>query len=310
MMSNIKVSVIVPVYNTAPYLREAVGSVMRQTLSEIEIICVDDGSTDNSLEILKELAEQDSRIFVTHQENQGLSMTRNNAMKYVHGKYVYFFDSDDVLVDDALLQCYEACERNNFDFCFFDAEILLEENARPLSWNYHRTYNFAENTIYKGKDLLNKMLDTYTHRSVAWLWLLRKDYIDSINISFYPGILHEDELYSVLLFLQSNRVGCVRQSFVHHRVRATSIMGKKYSLRNVNCYLTVIDELHRFAKDNPQHKDIIKKYSRYTLTAVFRTAFVLCILEKCKAFWRLAASGYFKYVDSITLLKFWLKQSH
>lgn len=304
-----KVSVIVPVYNTAPYLREAVGSVMRQTLSDIEIICVDDGSTDNSLEILNELAETDDRIFVAHQENQGLSMTRNNAMKYVHGKYVYFFDSDDILFEDALERCYEACERNELDFCFFDAEILLEKGARPLSWNYHRTYNFEENTVYKGMDLLNKMLDTYTHRSVAWLWLLRKEYIDRINISFYPGILHEDELYSVLLFLQSNRVGCVRQSFVNHRVRATSIMGKKYSLRNVNCYFTVIDELQRFAKKNPQHKNIIEKYSWYTLSAVFRTAFVLSLFEKSKAFYRLIASGYVKYVDTMTLLKFWLKQS-
>lgn len=310
MMSNIKVSVIVPVYNTAPYLREAVGSVMRQTLSDIEIICVDDGSTDNSLEILKELAENDDRIVVTHQENQGLSVTRNNAMKYVHGKYVYFFDSDDMLLEDTLSQCYEACERNNLDFCFFDAEIMLEEGARPLSWNYHRTYNFEENTIYKGKDLLNKMLDTYTHRSVAWLWLLRKENIDAIDISFYPGILHEDELYSILLFLQSNRVGCVKQSFVKHRVRATSIMGKKYSLRNVNSYLIVIDELQRFAKENPQHRDIIKKYSRYTLTAVFSTAFVLSISEKFKAFGRLVASGYLKYVDAVSLLKFWMKQSH
>lgn len=302
-----KVSVIIPVYNTAPYLYEAINSILSQTLNDIEVICVDDGSTDDSLEILNEFAEKDNRIFVIHQENQGLSMTRNNAMKYIHGKYIYFFDSDDVLVEDALLQCYESCERNNLDFCFFDAEILLEEGARPLSWNYHRTYNFAENAIYNGKDLLNQMLDTYTYRSVVWLLLLRKEYIDSIKVSFYPDILHEDELYSVLLFLQSNRVGCVKQSFVNHRVRATSIMGKKYSLRNVDCYLTVVDELHCFAKRNRRYADVVKKYSRYTLTAVFSTAFVLSISEKFKAWRRLCASGYIKYVDAVTLFKFWMK---
>lgn len=302
-----KVSVIIPVYNTAPYLYEAINSVLNQTLNDIEIICVDDGSTDNSLEILKEFAEKDDRIFVIHQENQGLSMTRNNAMKYTHGKYIYFFDSDDVLVEDALLQCYESCERNNLDFCFFDAEILLEEGARPLSWNYHRTYNFVENIIYKGKDLLNQMLDTYNYRSVVWLLLLRKEYIDSIKISFYPGIFHEDELYSVLLFLQSNRVGSVKQSFVHHRVRATSIMGKKYSLHNINSYLTVVNELHRWAGNDELRISMIRKYSRYTLNAVFSTAFVLNFKDKFVAYFKLLRMGYVHYLSINTQVKFWVK---
>lgn len=303
-----KVSVIIPVYNTAPYLREAVGSIMNQSLRDIEIICVDDGSTDNSLEILSELAEKDRRIIVIHQENQGLSMTRNNAMKYAHGIYIYFFDSDDILAEDALLICYESCELNKYDFCFFDAEILLEKGARPLSWNYHRTFNFKENTIYDGKLLFNKMLETYTHRSVAWLWLLRKEYLDKIKISFYPSILHEDELYSVLLFLQSNRVGCVKQSFVQHRVRATSIMGKKYSLHNVECYLIVIRELHRWAHCDEQRMQMIKKYSQYTLDAVFNTAFVLTFYDKCVAYFKLISMGYLHYVSIITQLKFWVKR--
>ncbi len=305
-----KVSVIVPVYNTAPYLREAVGSVMHQTLSEIEIICVDDGSTDNSLEILKELAEQDSRIIVTHQTNLGQSVARNTAMQYANGKYIYFMDSDDVLETEALSQCYEYCECHNLDFCFFDGDIMLEEGAHPLAWDYHRTSQYSENTVYNGSEIFAQLISTCTHRAVPWLWLVRKDYINNIGLSFYPGIIHEDELYSVLLCLQANRVGCLKRSFVKHRVRANSTMGKKYSLRNVSCYLTVIDELQRFAKSNPQHEDVIKKYSRYTLTAVFSTAFVLSISEKFKVFWRLASSDYIKCVDSITLLKFWLKQSH
>ena len=303
-----KVSVIIPVYNTSQYLYDAVGSVVRQTLQEIEIICVDDGSTDNSLEILKQMANDDNRMVVIHQENQGQSVARNTAMKYAHGKYIYFMDSDDIIVLDALFQCYEYCENLLLDFCFFDGDVMLEDGAHNLSWDYHRTSNYSESTIYKGVELFERMLDTNTHRAVPWLWLVRKEYIDRIGIFFYPGIIHEDELYSVLLFLQAEKIGCLKKSFVCHRVRATSTMGKKYSIRNVNCYFTVIDELHKFAMKNVQHKALIKKYSQYTLNAVFTTAFVLSFSEKIKAYHRLIASGYIKYVDFMVLLKFWLKQ--
>lgn len=303
-----KVSVIIPVYNTSPYLRDAVGSVVLQTLREIEIICVDDGSTDDSLDVLNQMASDDSRIVIVHQENQGQSVARNTAMKHAHGKYVYFMDSDDIIVPETLLHCYEYCEALSLDFCFFDGDIILEDGAQALSWSYHRTNEYSENVVYNGAKLFEHMLGTYTHRAVPWLWLVRKEYIDKIGILFYPGIIHEDELYSVLLFLQAERVGCIKGSFVYHRVRPTSTMGKKYSIRNVNCYFTVLDELHDYVKRNARHKVLINKYSHYTLNAVFSTAFVLSFSEKMKAYWRLVMSGYEKYIDFAVLLKFWLKR--
>lgn len=302
-----KVSVIIPVYNTALYLKEAVCSVVNQSLKDIEIICVDDGSTDNSLEILKDMATTDCRIFIAHQNNQGQSIARNTAMQYAKGRYIYFMDSDDVLELDALSQCYEYCERLLLDFCFFDGEIMLEEGARPLSWDYHRTSLYTEDTIYNGAELFNKMIDTATHRAVPWLWLVRKSYIDKICLSFYPGIIHEDELYSVLLFLQAKRVGCLKRSFVHHRIRCDSTMGKKYSLRNVYCYFTVLDELKIFTKEHSQYQHITKKYYCYTINAVLNTAFVLNLLDKVKTFLKLIACGYIQYVDTISILRFWLK---
>lgn len=303
-----KVSIIIPVFNTSRYLYDAVESVRHQTLQEIEIICVDDGSTDDSLTKLQQMASEDSRIVVVHQNNQGQSVARNTAMKYAHGQYIYYMDSDDIMRSNTLLRCYEYCEKLLLNFCFFDGEILVEKGARDLSWNYHRTNEYSEDTVYNGAKLFERMLDTYTHRAVPWLWLIRKEYIDKIGISFYPGIIHEDELYSVLLYIQAERVGCIKDCFVYHRVRAASTMGKRYSIHNVYCYFTVIDELHNFAKRNTQYEALIKKYSHYTLNAVFASAFVLSFSKKAKAFRRLIASGYAKYVHPIVLLKFWLKR--
>lgn len=93
----IKVSVVIPVYNTEKYVREAVESIMNQTLRELEIIIINDGSTDNSLQVVEELAAADSRIQVYSQTNQGLSMARNAGITHAHGRYIYFMDSDDLL---------------------------------------------------------------------------------------------------------------------------------------------------------------------------------------------------------------------
>lgn len=302
-----KVSVIIPVYNTAPYLYEAINSILNQTLNDIEIICVDDGSTDNSFMILKEFEAKDDRIVVVSQSNQGQSAARNTAMRHAHGEYIYFMDSDDVLMSDALDKCYSYCRRYGFDFCFFDGDIFSEEGAKELSWDYHRTEAYQDNFCYNGMELMDKMLDTYTFRAVPWLLFIRRGYIEKIGITFYPGIIHEDELYSVLLHVQADKVGCLKQSFVKHRVRATSTMGKRYSLRNVDCYLTVVGELHRWAGNDELRISMIRKYSRYTLNAVFSTAFVLNFKDKFVAYFKLLRMGYVHYLSINTQIKFWIK---
>ena len=111
----IKVSVVIPVYNTEKYVREAVESIMNQTVRELEIIIINDGSTDNSLQVVEELAAADSRIQVYSQTNQGLSMARNAGITHAHGRYIYFMDSDDLLEKDAMELCYNKCEEKELD---------------------------------------------------------------------------------------------------------------------------------------------------------------------------------------------------
>ena len=111
----IKVSVVIPVYNTEKYVREAVESIMNQTLRKLEIIIINDGSTDNSLQVAEELAAADSRIQVYSQTNRGLSMARNAGITHAHGRYIYFMDSDDLLEKDAMELCYSKCEEKELD---------------------------------------------------------------------------------------------------------------------------------------------------------------------------------------------------
>lgn len=299
----VKVSVILPVYNVAPYLDETFTSLLNQSLKEIEIIAVNDGSTDKSEDIIRKYAQQDSRISCYTQKNQGQSVARNLALEHATGEYIYMMDSDDVLANPNALQiCYDYAEQNKADFIFFDGDTLQEQGAAPITWDYQRTQDLEENKAYNGERLLNEMLDKWKHNCVVWLLLIRHDYLKRIGLDFFPSIIHEDELFTTKLTLQSNNIFCLKQSFVKHRVRSASTMGKHYSKRNINCYLTVIDELLKW-QDSP----IIHKFAKYTLSKVFYTGHQIPWPEKPGVFWRAVKSGYLKYIGLKSAAVFWLK---
>lgn len=298
----IKVSVILPIYNVAPYLDEAFQSLLSQTLSDIEIIAVNDGSTDNSQEIIDNYAARDARIIAIQQENQGLSMARNAALPYVTGKYIYMMDSDDVMSSpDALQICYQYAEKNKADFIFFDGERFVNDVSKCHS-SIIRTYLVEENKKYEGNYLLNLMLDTKKHNSVVWLLLINHEYMDRLDLRFYPGIIHEDELFTTILTLRSKNIYALKQSLIKHRVRSSSIMGLKFTKKNLDCYLTVFDELFKL-----YNSPIIKKYARYTLSRVFYTGHTIPIKDKFPVFWRASKSGYLRYIGLKSFLVFLLK---
>ena len=297
-----KVSVIIPVYNVESYLNEALSSLTSQTLDDIEIIAVNDGSSDHSEQILKQYQERYSYFSYYNQPNQGQSSARNHALKYAKGDYIYFMDSDDIVNTDMLRCCYEYAQQTQADFIFFDGDKLMEEDAKPVAWNYKRTHLVEENTKYDGETLLNLMLDTRKHSCVVWLLFIRRDFLERIGLRFYEGIIHEDELFTTILTLSSDNIYCLKRTLVTHRIRQASTMGISYSKRNLNCYLTVADQLLRF-----QRTPIIHKFLRYTLSKVFNTGRQIEMKDKPAVFWRALRSGYLKYIGLKSVLVFWIK---
>ena len=295
----VKVSVILPIYNVAPYLEEAFDSILNQSLKEIEIIAVNDGSTDNSEVIIKRYQQRDARIISFSQENQGQSVARNSALQHATGEYIYMMDSDDVLSSpDALQTCYEYAQSNKADFIFFDREQFTEDYVN-FSVPIHSTKYIEENKKYEGESLLNQLLDTTTYNCVVWLLLINHNYLKRIGLRFYPGIIHEDELFTTILMLSSCSIYCLKKTFVRHRIRSASTVGKRFARRNMDCYLTVADELLLFSQ-----KPIIHKFLHYTLSKVFYTGHFIPYKDKPAVFWRAVKSGYLKYIGLKSLLKF------
>ena len=266
-MENIKVSVIIPVYNTEKYLVEAINSIVNQTLREIEIIVVNDGSTDNSAQLLENFAQQDNRIkIITHEKNKGLSEARNTGIKAIQGEYLYFFDSDDVLERDCLELCYNKSKMEELDFLFFDAVTFYDEDDKSnLKLNYQRTKHL-EPKVYAGIEILEILLKKNAYKDPVWLNFIKTSFLNELNLSFISGIYHEDVLFSLQLYIQAVRVNFINRSFFHRRMRGNSIMGKP-SVKNIDDMLYIVREIIRYKKTTNNHhlKSLLSIKARTTL---------------------------------------------
>ena len=142
-----KVSVIIPVYNVEPYLKQCMDSVVGQTLKDIEIICVDDGSTDGSLDILKEYATEDSRIQIIEQKNAGAGAARNNGMRHATGKYLSFLDSDDFFEPRMLEKAYDLAEKDQADFVAYKSDQYHTEKKQFVSADWVIPVSYTHLTL-------------------------------------------------------------------------------------------------------------------------------------------------------------------
>ena len=234
-----KVSIIIPVYNVEKFLVECLDSICGQTLKEIEIICVNDGSTDKSLDILKRYAYDDQRIIVLSQENSGLSVARNSGIKFAHSEYIYFCDSDDKLEITALENLYNRAKKDSLEMLYFNADVFFENKELENRLYQYKTYYVRKKDykkIYDGKDMLNSLLKNKDYIPSAYLNFLKRDFVLNNQLLFEPGILHEDNLWSFKCALTANRVGYYPKAFFHRRIRENSIVSQKKSFEHAYGY--------------------------------------------------------------------------
>ena len=207
-MDDVKVSVIVPVYNTEEYLQKCLDSLTNQTLKNIEIICVNDGSTDNSLKILQDNAIKDDRIKIINQENKKQGAARNAGMQVATGEYIGFVDSDDY-VD---LNYFERLYRNASSR---DSDIALATNVRIGKNKFKLRLNLQ--TVDKYTELQDKL-------DICQQWknecptnkIYRKSYLDANNIQWPEGIYCEDKLFTIKAVYFANAVVTVPDVYYYY----------------------------------------------------------------------------------------------
>lgn len=271
---SIKVSVIIPVYNVEKYLAECLDSVCGQTLKEIEIICVNDGSTDNTLSILNEYARKNSRIQVYSQQNEGQSSARNHGLKYAKGRYIYFMDSDDILEKEALELTYARVVKDDLDLVYFDGSSFADENgpeedAKRYSTYYTRVHPYEG--VYKGCDLFAKMYANSEYRVSPCLQLIRRSLITDHNILYTHGIIHEDNIFSFKVIMLAKRAGYLHKSLFNRRVRGSSTMTSSRTYKNVIGYFVCYMEMQAFL-DTLQLSDEVRSEAQMCIYRILHNA--------------------------------------
>ena len=197
-----KISIVIPVYNVEKYLRQCLDSVVNQTLRDIQILCVNDGSPDNSRDILQEYADQDSRIKIIDKPNGGLSSARNAAYPHIKGKYTLFIDSDDWIELDL-------CEKTH---------LKSEATGAPMTVFFLCGRNKKKTRLITPDDKITveEKLPLLDYPS-AWSKLWRTDFLLNNNLYFPEGLVFEDQLVNWQAVTLANKIAVIPEQFYHYR---------------------------------------------------------------------------------------------
>lgn len=231
-----KLSIIVPVYNVEKYLPKCLESLIKQTLNDIEIICVNDGSMDNSLAILKEFASKDSRIRIIDNQHQGVAKTRNTGIEQSTGEYIGFVDSDDYIDIDFFEKLYNSATKSNSDIAI--ASILKHKNF----FNIYNAKYTKEETAITIQDKIKLCEDKKHFFFYAWNKIYHSGFIKENNIKFSEGQIYEDVMFAIKALYYSNKI--------------ISVYGTKYH------YIEHENSLTKYKdKTGEKEHDLIKAYS-------------------------------------------------
>lgn len=268
-MSNIKVSVIIPVYNAEKFLEKCIGSVVNQSLSDIEIICIDDGSTDGSLEILKRFQENDSRIKILTQQNKFAGVARNNGIKNASGKYLVFWDSDDFFEKNALEVLYNKCEKHGADICLCSAYNYDSETGKRAE---DQTF-LKKRFLPEGKVFSKKTCPQYIFNiasNVPWQRMFRADFIKAHGIEFQALPKANDTYFVMTATYFAEKITYTEKPLVNYRTNnSLSITGtaSKNPLCAYDSYMAVYEMLK-----NENANDLVwQSFYNRLLSGLFRS---------------------------------------
>ncbi|MCL2718605.1 MAG: glycosyltransferase [Lachnospiraceae bacterium] len=229
-----KTSIIIPVYNTKNYLFECLDSVVNQTQHEIEVIIVDDGSTDGSIDIIREYQQKYDNFIVIQQENKKLGAARNAGMRIAKGKYICFLDSDDYLDINSAEILYNKAELYNLEIITFDAKAFKEDDCLPMT-NVESFYDRSRllidtEKIWTGNNFYNDFYSKGGIFNSSNLFYFNKSFLEDYNFSFQEDVFYEDNEFSIKTYLKAKRLMYFPFKLYHRRYRSNSIMTSKYTM--------------------------------------------------------------------------------
>ena len=258
-----KVSVILPVYNVAPYLEQCMDSIINQTLKEIEIICVDDGSTDESLDILKNYAKNDERIILIEQKNAGAGAARNNGLAKARGKYLSFLDSDDFFEPMMLEKAYQKAVESEAQIVVFRSDQYREDLDEFVRINW--TLREKEIPPYRPvnhRNIAGNVFKTF----VGWAWdkLFERDFVEQRHLLFQEQRTSNDMLFVFSAVAFADRIDIVDEILAHQRRNNPNSLSNTRE-KSWQCFYEALKALKKALQDNGNFWEFEQDYINYAL---------------------------------------------
>lgn len=260
------ITLVIPVYNAEDYIEKCLRSVFYQIIPFDEVIVIDDGSTDRSLDICKSILCKYSNTVLISQDNEGLGFTRNRGIHLANSEYIFFLDSDDELVLDTVAQLKKQIYIQIYDVIYF-AGSILRENSVSNEDSIYRKRGLDVESIYSGKEYFEKTYSHYYNVSPC-MALYQVDFLKRNNIFFQEKIFYEDNAFSVKTMFFASRVKCLENEFYLRRIRTGSIMQSPYTEKKMYDLHKVADEIYKIVTQNiairqlpnSRYEDLIWKY--------------------------------------------------
>ena len=242
------ISVIVPMYNDEKYIKSCLDSVINQNYKDIEIIVVDDGSTDNSLLIVKKIAEKDNRIKIINRKNGGRSIARNTGIENSTGEFLMFVDADDELEIDAINKLYIAINKENSDISVGSATVVYDVH-QELKNNDVWYFSIRYSGIYS---ITDKLIEDI-HCS-AWGKLFRRCIIDKYKLRFPEKLNYEDSYWHWTYLTSCRKISCIKDSVYKYFRRKNSIMSLTFENKeNIAIqHVYIVEKIYEFWKNNDE----------------------------------------------------------
>lgn len=262
-MAEKKVSVIVPVYNEERYLKETNKYIKEQTLKDIEIIYIDDGSTDDTINILEEIKSEDDRVIVLHQQNCYAGVARNKGIDIAKGKYMVFWDSDDMFHSDALEKMYNKMEADNADICVCGANHYDEVADKLLSIKtYLKEDMIPDYEPFERRDV-EKYLFNFAN-NVPWNKMYRSAFIKENNLRYQDIRQANDNYFTMMAFYNAKIFTVVREPLLDYRINyGTSLTGK--ASNTPLCVYEAYSKTYEELKDKDDFENIKQSFLNKTL---------------------------------------------
>lgn len=276
----VKISVIMPVYNSEKYLEDMIKSILNQNFKEFELILVDDGSKDNSPSICDKYAKIDERVRVIHKENGGICDARNVGLKNAQGEYIMFSDNDDEYLQGALKENYELITNTQSDLVKFGRKALvIDENNKICKEDIRKFQNI---TLDK-KQINDKMVNLLYNNTFVCIWdgIYKKSILTEFDTFFKNG--KEDVDYNIKILKNVKRITLNEKVYYNHYIRKSFSTSTKYAERNIQVIDILLDRFNEFIEENVSiDEKYFVEYNIYIMKEFLNSLLGILGNKKCK----------------------------